>query len=51
MNLDDFRGESVKLDSQYNKLIEENKEIIKKYKKYFDKLDITRATDLIYKYF
>jgi len=52
MNLDGFNGEQpTKLNLKYSKLIKENEEIIKKYQKYFDKLELTKTTTLIYKYF
>jgi valyl-tRNA synthetase len=51
MNLEGFDGTEIKLDAKYLKLIEENNGVIKQYKKYFDKLDITGSATLIYKYF
>ncbi len=51
MNISDFDGKEVKLDSKYIKYLEENKGIMEKYKKYFDKLEITGGASLVYKYF
>jgi len=52
MNIEDFNHRSPeKLDSKYQKYIDQNSEIIKKYKKYFDKMDITNVSTLVYKYF
>jgi len=51
MNLSDFDFVEIKLDGKYKKYIDENEVIIKKYIKYFDKLNLTGASTLLYKYF
>jgi hypothetical protein len=51
MNLSDFDFKEIKLDGKYKKYIDGNAEIIKKYKKYFDKLNLTGASTILYKYF
>ncbi len=51
MNLSDFDFSEVKVEGKYEKYIKENDEIVKKYKKHFDKLNITTSSTLLYKYF
>ncbi|MDD4784487.1 MAG: class I tRNA ligase family protein [Candidatus Pacebacteria bacterium] len=52
MNLSDFDFDSeVKLESKYKKYIENNNDLVAKYKKCFDKLNLTGASTLLYKYF
>ena len=52
MNIEDFNHQKPNiLDTKYQKYLDQNQEIIKKYKKYFDKMDITNASTLVYKYF
>ena len=51
MNLADFDFKEIALSKKYQKYLDENIETATKYKKYFDKLDLTGASTLIYKYF
>ncbi len=52
MNIEDFNHQKPEtLDAKYQKYLDQNIEIVKKYKKYFDKMDITNASTLLYKYF
>lgn len=51
MNLSDFDFNEVTLDGKYKKYLENSNDIVIKYKKYFDKLNLTGASTLLYKYF
>ncbi|MFA5230328.1 MAG: hypothetical protein WC422_02805 [Candidatus Paceibacterota bacterium] len=51
MNLADFDFQTVELDGKYQKYLDGNNEIVKKYQKAFDKLNLTNASTLLYKYF
>jgi valyl-tRNA synthetase len=51
MNLADFDFSEVKLEGKYEKYIESNKNIVTRYKKNFDKLNLTGSSTLLYKYF
>ncbi|MDD3808417.1 MAG: hypothetical protein PHG49_02730 [Candidatus Pacebacteria bacterium] len=51
MNLSDFDFSEVKLEGKYEKYIESNKNIVARYKKNFDKLNLTASSTLLYKYF
>ena len=51
MNLSDFDFSEVKLEGKYEKYIESNKNIVTRYKKNFDKLNLTASSTLLYKYF
>ncbi len=51
MNLSDFDFSEINLDSKYKKYLDINIETVNKYKKLFDKNNITGASTLLYKYF
>lgn len=51
MNLSDFDFKEIAISKKYQKYIDDNNEIIKKYKKHFDKLNLTGSSTIIYKYF
>ncbi len=51
MNLSDFDFSEVKLEGKYEKYIENNKTIVTRFKKNFDKLNLTASSTLLYKYF